>query len=142
MSNGRILFGIILALVLVALVAGAGWYAYNVGVARGLVMETGSVPPLENGAPVPYSAPFGYYPYWGFHYPFGFGFGLLGCLVPLLFLFLFFGLFRFLFWRPRWGWDGRHGGWDPARGEIPPRIKEWHRQLHEEERARPTAEAS
>lgn len=124
--NRRIILGVLLVLVLVAGAAGLGIYAYNVGVAQGLAenVQLTDLPPGAEARPYPY--------YYGgpflFHRPFGFGF--FGCFGPLLFLFLFFVLFRGLWWGGPW----RHGpGW--KRGHwghgVPPTFEEWHRQAHE-----------
>ncbi|MBI4673037.1 MAG: hypothetical protein HY741_15390 [Chloroflexi bacterium] len=138
MGRARIVFGIVAALLLVGLVVGVGWAAYNAGVMQGIMMS-GATPP--NGT-FPPPAPF-YAPYGMFH-PFGFGFGILGCLALFFFLFLFFGLLRLAFGGPHWrhGWGGgawikHHGGWDPSRGDIPPPVREWHRKLHEQEGTTP-----
>lgn len=131
----RILLGFVLALLVVGAVAGIGWTAYNAGVAQGFVESGKMVAPTTNGTVVPV-APFGFYGPYGFHRPFGFGFGLIGCLVPLLFFVLIFGMFRFMFSSRRgYGWGGpwMRGGWDPAQGDIPPRVQELHRKLHEQE---------
>ena len=122
--NGRIIIRVLLALVLLAGVVGIGIYVYNAGVAQGLA-ESGQLGVPETGG-VPY-------PYYGgpfFLRPFGWGFGLLGCLIPLLFVFLFFGLLRGLFWRGRWGWgpSGHRGRWEKG---VPPMFEEWHRRAHE-----------
>jgi len=129
--NRRIILGILLALVLVAGAVAVGAYAYNAGVAQGLVQSGQLVAPEGGTVPYPYyGGPF----FW--HRPFGFGFGFLGCLFPLLFFFLFFGLLRGLFWG-RWGggqrgW-GSHGPWggEHSRG-VPPMFEEWHKQAHGE----------
>jgi hypothetical protein len=118
--NGRIFLRIVLALVFIAALLGLGTYVYNVGVAQGLA-ESGKLV-----APVPGSVP---YPYYGgpfFFRPFGFGFGFLGCVVPLLFLLLFFGLLRGILWRSHWG--GHRGHWEKG---VPPMFEEWHRKAHE-----------
>jgi hypothetical protein len=122
--NRRIIFGVLLALVLIAGAVSLGTYVYNAGVAQGLV-ESGKLTDLPPGAEAKlypyYGGPFGY------HRPFGFGF--FGCLGPLLFFLLFFGLFRWLWWGGPWGW-GR--GWKhgyEGRG-VPPMFEEWHRQAH------------
>ncbi len=118
--NGRIFLRIVLALVFIAALLGLGTYVYNVGVAQGLA-ESGKLV-----APVPGSVP---YPYYGgpfFFRPFGFGFGFLGCVVPLLFLMLFFGLLRGFLWRSHWG--GHHSHWEKG---VPPMFEEWHRKAHE-----------
>lgn len=127
--SGRFLISGLLVLVLLAGAAGVGVIAYNYGVAQGL-MQSGQIVAPEGGA-VPYA-----YPYYGpffFHRPF-FGFGLLGCLFPLLFFFVVFGLLRALFWRGPWGW-GRRGGWGhhgPWGKGVPPMFEEWHKRAHGE----------
>lgn len=135
MRYAKVLIGFMLALLVVGVVAGIGWTAYNAGVAQGLV-ESGKIVPSSTGGAVVPVAPFGLYGPFGFHRPFGFGFGLLGCLVPLLFFLFLFSMFRLMF-RPRWGrgWGGpwMRGGWDPAHGDIPPGVQEWHRKLHEQD---------
>lgn len=134
MRASRILFGVVLALVFVALVASVGWTAYNAGIAQGM-MESGKlVVPTTTGSVVPVApmyAPF------GFHRPFGFGFGLFACLVPFFLLLFFVMLMRFAF-RPRWGGPWMRGGWDPSQGDVPERVKEWHRKLHENDNPTPT----
>ena len=126
--NGRIILIGLLVLALLAGAVGVGVYAYNAGVAQGLVQSGKLVAPEGGVAP---------YPYYGgpffFHQPFGFGFGFLGCLFPLLFFFLIFGLLRGIFWRGPWGWrhgwgGGHHGPW--GKGGVPPMFEEWHRQAH------------
>jgi hypothetical protein len=130
----RVILGILLAALLVAGGVGIGLTAYNYGVARGLV-DSGRVA-VEGGrfvGPHFYGAPF-------FGRPFGFGFGFLGCLIPVLFFFLLFGLFRFIFWRP-WGWGhrGHWGGpWMHGEGKgVPPMFEEWHKRAHGEQAAPP-----
>jgi hypothetical protein len=82
---------IVIALLVIAAIAGVGVYEYRLGVAHGIA-TSGKFPA---GAP-------GVYPYphwgWGFH-PFGFVF-------PLLFLFLIFGLGRRFLWGG-WGRSAR-----------------------------------
>ena len=134
----KIVFRVLAALALIAGVAAVGVLAYNAGVAQGLAQSGEIVLPEPGTGPVPYS----YYggPFF-FHRPFGFGFGFLGCLFPLLLFFLFFALLRGFLWRGPWGWG--HHGWGP-RGpcgkDIPPMwrerahgvFEEWHRQAHGE----------
>ena len=133
MRYGRFLFGVVLTLLLVGLVAGVGWTAYNAGITQGVVESGKLVVPSGEGNVVPAApmyTPFRFYGAYGFRHPFGFG--ILGCLVPLFFVFLLFALLRFAF-RPRWGggpW--MRGGWDSSQGDVPDRVKEWHRKLHEE----------
>jgi len=140
-NTGRILLGIGLALLLIIVVAGVGWYGYNMGIAQ-TAIQNGQIAPAPNGV-APFVRPYGF----GFYRPFGFGFGFLGCLIPLLFILLIFGLLRFLFWGPRWGrgwgrgWGYGPYGWDPSRGDIPPPLKDLHRRLHESESNPPPTSA-
>ena len=127
--NGKIWLRIFAALVLVAAVAGIGFFAYQAGIAQGSPITIQS--PQGQSLPAPY-------PYYGwgmpFH-PFGFGFG---CFIPLIGLFLFFialRSFRLLFWGPRWGWGHHmHGPWRGHWGEhgVPPMFEEWHKRMHGE----------
>ncbi len=103
-------------LILIVLVAGAiGLVGYQLGLSQGVAT---TVPLAPGIAPVAYYAPF--------HF---FGFGFLGLLFPILFLFLIFGLGRALFWSGRWGGPGyRHGYW----GDPQARLEEWHKAAHGE----------
>ena len=117
--NGRIVLRVLFVLVMLAVVAGVGFYAYNIGVAQGLAGSAGLTAPMAPGV-----TPHLYYgrPFFG---PFGFGFG--GCLFPLLFAFLALILLRGLFWRGHWA-HGHHGHWGQG---VPPMFEEWHRKAHE-----------
>jgi len=127
----RIALGVLLTIALVGGAVALGWSAYNTGLAQG-AMQAGSQVAPPAGNPVPFYA---YGPY-RFH-PFGFGFGFLGCLGPLLFVFLVFGLFRLLFWGGM-GHHHRHWGWGPKGPFMPEefrnhwreRAEEWHREQH------------
>jgi hypothetical protein len=99
-----------LRLIVVAIIAVVvGAFAYQLGLSQGLAT---TIP--AGAAPVAYYG----YPHWGF------GFGFLGFLFPLLFLFLIFGALRAAVWGGRghgyrgWGGDGRS------------RIEELHNELH------------
>jgi hypothetical protein len=124
--NGRIAFGILIALLCLAGAIGIGVYAYNLGVAQGLA-DSGKLPaPAVGVMPYPYwYAPFGFHP---------FGFGLLSCLFPLFLFFVFFSIMRMMFWRARWG--GMHRKWQDG---VPPMAEEWHRKMHEQQPAEPKA---
>lgn len=126
--NGRFVLGVLLALVLIAGAIGVGVYAYNAGVAQGMIASGKIVVPSTDVVPAPYTGGHFFYRPYGFH-----AFGLLGCLVPLLFFFLFFGLIRAFVWRGHWGWGGmHHRHWDKE--TIPPMVEEWHRKMHEVEK--------
>ena len=121
-SGFRIAIGLVLVVALIAAAAALGWMAYNAGLAQGAAQAAG--------------APLGPPGMYGPHFMAPFGFGFLGCLVPLAFLFLVFSLFRLV----AWGGMGRHwhGGWGPGRGFMPEgmkqhwreRMEEWHREAH------------
>lgn len=140
---GRAIVTFLFALILVGVLVGVGTEIYQSGVAQG-VIDAGRFPA---GAPVPVAG------YGGGH-----GFGFLGLLFPLLFLFLIFGLVRAAFSRGRgwghgyghgygrgygWGpgWDkggspmsggpGGQGGPDEWREERDRSMAELHRRLHE-----------
>lgn len=124
----RVIATFISVLITLALLVGVGAYAYQAGVQQGAAQ----IAPNADGAVVaPRVVPY----YYGFH-PFGFGFGALGCLAPLFFIFLFvcaINLIRFAIWGPRWGW--RHHGWRGhwMHGEgVPPMFEEWHKKMHGE----------
>ncbi len=127
--NRRFWLPIVLVFVLIALFACIGASAFNAGIAQGVAqsgrLETPPQAPSQGVAPYPYP-----YPYRGpfFFRPFGWGFGLFGLLVPLFLLFLFFGLFRAIFWHRRWGRYGPRGDWGQG---VPPAFEEWHRRAHE-----------
>lgn len=122
--NGRFVLGVLLAIFLIVGAVGVGVYAYNVGVTQGMVDSGKVTPPV---APAPYAYPFAG-PF--FFHPFGWGFGFLSCLFPLLFFFVIFSLIRLVIWGPRWGWR-HHRHWDHDEGNVPPMVEEWHRKMHE-----------
>ena len=134
--NGRAIVTFLLGLLFVGILVGVGTGIYQAGLAQGIV-DAGRFPA---GTAVPVA---GYG--WGFH-----GFGFLGLLFPLLFLFLIFGLIRAAFGRGRgWGggWGGHYGygpgwgkGYGPGSGgpegwreERERQISDLHRRLHDEE---------
>jgi hypothetical protein len=144
--NRRVVLGIFVVLLLVIVAVGAGGVAYRIGIAQGLAANPQLVAPQGSGvAPV---APF-YYGMPGFYgRPFGFGgFGFLGCLFPLLGIFLVFGLVRAIFWGGRWGgrrgwgghgWGGQDGqDFGPGGQGVPPMFAEWHKRSHGEQPPQP-----
>ena len=119
-SGWRIAVGLVLVVALIGAGAALAWMAYNAGLAQ--TAAPGAVAPAG-------VAPYGLYRP---HYMAPFGFGFVGCLVPLAFLFLVFGLFRLVVW----GGMGRHmmhGGWGMHGGmreHWQQRMDEWHREAH------------
>lgn len=97
----------LIAITIFALIIGA--FAYQIGLSQGLAT---TIP--AGAAPVAYYG----YPHWGF------GFGFLGLLFPLFFLFLIFGALRAAMWGGRGGYGKGWGGNGRAR------IEELHRELH------------
>ena len=134
--NGRAIVSFLFGLIVVGILVGVGVGIYQAGVTQGIV-DAGRVPAA------------GVVPVAGY-YGWGHGFGFLGLLFPLLFLFLIFGLVRAAFGRGRgWGggWGGRYGygpGWGKGYGpgvggpeawreERERQISDLHRRLHDEE---------
>ncbi len=139
----RTALGVLIVLVIAAGILALGWTVYNAGVAQGAAQSGASVAPQGAG---PGIAPFyGSGPY--FFHPHGFGFGFLGCLVPLFVVFLGFALLRMVMWGPWMGpghfGPGMHGrfrgeGWRGRWGEM---AEEWHRQAHARGSTGPSAGA-
>jgi hypothetical protein len=122
---GRGIFGVLAAIVVVAVVAGIGIGVYNAGVSEG-VAEAARLAQAAGESPAPVVYP-PYIGHPGYGYGWGGGFGFFGILFGILFLFLIFGLVRAAFGWGRWGGGGRGpGGWE-SRNE---RIAELHRELH------------
>jgi hypothetical protein len=121
MQRGGLVRGLLVAILLIVAIGGAAYYAYCAGMAQGLMDSGKLVAPATGAAPI---APLRYYG--RFIHPFGFGFGALGCVFPVLFLFLFMGLLRGVFFHRHWGMH--HPDWE---NRVPPRFEEWHRRAHE-----------
>lgn len=110
MGFARALFAMIVILAI-------GLVGYQIGISQTIATQ------LPAGA-----APVAYY-----GYPYHFGFGFLGFLLPLFFLFLFFGLMRAAFGGGRgWSKDGHGYGYMGRWGDGRQRIEELHRELHGE----------
>lgn len=125
----RIAGALLLALVLIAGAAGLGYMAYNAGLAQGAAQAGEQIAPPA-GSPVPFgTAPYRYHP---------FGFGFLGCLGPLFFLFLVFFAFRLVFGFGRrghggpWSWHRGPFGSDEMRKRWMDKAEDWHRRQHGE----------
>jgi hypothetical protein len=121
----HIAFRIIAGLVLLAAIAGIGFFAYQAGVTHG---AAANIQIAAAGSPELYRGmPYGHF--MGFP-----GFGLFGVLFAFFLLFLAFGAMRRLIWGPRWGMM-RHMGHGPMGhgpwGEgVPPMFAEMHRKAH------------
>lgn len=122
---------VILALILTAGLVGLGLVVFNAGVAQG-VAESGNWVAPAAGSAVP-----GPYAWHG--YPHIWGFGPLGCLIPLLLVLVLFGFLRRLFWFRPWGPGGVYPGWGHHRRghtgwekDYPPFFDAWHRRAHGE----------
>ena len=131
--NGNVGLRIIAALVLIAAIAGIGYFAFQAGMAQGSPITIEAPSGDGNALPAPY-------PYYGygygmpFHHPWGFGFGCFGPLLALFLIFLALKSFRLLFWGPRWGWGHHRGGHRPWgrhwENGVPPMFEEWHKRAH------------
>jgi hypothetical protein len=129
-------------LLLTALFVGGGVMAYKAGIAQGIsqapAVATAISKAAENGqvAPIPpmmYGQEYGYgYPMYGHH----FGFLPFGICGSILFLFLFLGMMKMIFFRGMWHRDGgehRHGPWGRHwENGVPPMFEEWHKRAHGE----------
>ena len=122
--NGKIVFRIVSALVLVAAIAGIAFVAYNAGVA--------------NGSPVTLNAPEGQpYPMPYYHHSFGmpmpfFGFGCFGIIITLFLFAMAMKAFRMMAFGRHFGHMHGHGPWRHDWGEkgVPPMFEEWHKRAH------------
>jgi len=114
----------VVVLVTVLLAVSVGYFAYNAGVAHG-VMTGQQIAAAGAGGTTPAVPPAALYWYgYGWHRPWGFGF------FPFLFLMFFFiWALRALAWGGPWRrhrYYGRGYYFDP-----PPTFDEWHRRAHE-----------
>ena len=103
--GNRTVFWLMLGLLLVATVAGVGYYAYSAGVVHGIAESEHAAP---GGGP-----PVVVWPRWGF------GFGFFPFFPVFFFILIWFLLLRGLFWRGR-GWS-RGCGWGYGSG-VPPQM--------------------
>jgi hypothetical protein len=135
MNGNNVGLRILSAIILVAAIAGIGFFAFRAGVAQGSPVTIQAPSGQSQTVPMPY-------PYYGYGMPFhpwgfGFGFGCFGPLLVLFLVFLAFRAFRFAFWGPRWGWGHHHmhgrGPWGRNwENGVPPMFDEWHKKAHGE----------
>ena len=136
-----IVFRVLGLLLVLGLIAGAGAFGYQAGMARGIEQapEVASAieKAAENGQPETPMYGHGY----GYGYPHGYAFGYRHHFNPfgaicfsILFLFLFFGAMKMLFFRRMrhgWGHHGHQGPWGKGwEGNVPPPFEEWHKRAH------------
>ena len=146
--NKHILFRILAGLVILAAIAGIAVFAFQMGMARGAVLNlpagSNAAPQLGPGLEHGFGRGFGGMPFRG-HMGFFNPFGFLKCLIPLFLLFLVFAFFRRMMWGRHmmgghgpWG-DHGHGPWGHhTEGEgVPSRFEEWHRRSHEKSAEKP-----
>jgi len=132
-------------LLLLGLIAGGVFMAFQAGQAQGIsqapVVATAIAQAAETGqgAPIPpmmYGRGYGYgydYPMYGHH----FGFFPFGAICgSLFFLFFFFGFMKMIFFRHMWHGEGQHGHhgrwgrhWEDG---VPPMFNDWHKRAHGE----------
>jgi hypothetical protein len=133
-NRGSFALRLIGVLLLVGLMIGGGVMAYRAGVTQGITQAPevaraiSSAAESGQGMPVP-AYGYGYgYPSYGFRPHFGF-FPFGGIFGFILFIFLFFGLMRLIFFRP-WAWHYGHmhgrGSWKGNGGPwgTPPWARE------------------
>ena len=136
--NGRFLPRALAFVLLLVVLGGLGFLAYNAGVSAGVTQAAQVV--VQDGQPVTV-VPYAPYPYWHG------GFGFFGFIFWIIGFFLIIGLLRAIFGWGRWGrgggW-GRHGyyggpggpgmggpgGPGGPYGDRADRVAEWHRELH------------
>jgi hypothetical protein len=143
MFRNGLIFRIVGALLLIGLAAFGGVMAYRAGMAQGIsqapVVATAISKAAESGqvAPIP---PMAYHGYgYGYGYPMvgpHFGFSPFGAICgSILFLFLFFGALRMIFFRRMWHghWGHEHGPWGRHwENGVPPMFNEFHKRAHGE----------
>lgn len=130
-----IVFRIVTALVMIGILLGLGGLVFRAGYFQGLATDGNWLEGPRQYLDLPYRG-------YGGHF---FGFGFIGCLIPLLLIFFVFGAMRMIFWRGAYPWRGmhHHGPWGaPWMGghpgekadwekNAPPMFVEWHRRAHE-----------
>ena len=134
--NRNIVLRIVSALVLLAVIAGVGMFAFRAGMSQGLATNVSELPQFQD---LPKDGVPPMYRYDGFGRGYGmpfhrshFGFGIFGFLFTLFLFFLALKALRILFWGPRWGHHGGHG-WGKWEGGAPPMFEEWHKKMHGEQ---------
>ncbi|MBI5936055.1 MAG: hypothetical protein HY867_20310 [Chloroflexi bacterium] len=129
--NGKFVFRIFAALVMVAAIAAVAFFAFNAGVAKGSPITINA--PEGQSLPMPYAYAYGHG--MPFHRPFGMGFGCFGIFFTFVIFVIAMKAFRFAMWGPRWGHHMHgHGPWRHGMDgkNVPPFFEEWHKRAHGE----------
>ncbi len=148
-----ILFRVLGLLLVLGLIAGAGAFGYQAGMARGIEQAPEVAAAIDKAAEdgQPAMPMYGHGYSYGYPQPYGFGFhhhfNPFGAICfSFLFLFLFFGAMRMLFFRRMrhgWGHHGHHGPWGKGwEGNVPPHFEEWHKRAHGEKPAEGNEESA
>jgi hypothetical protein len=120
-------FGWLTGLLMIAIAAIAGAYAYNLGVAHGIAESGRALSAPGTGGPAVVMWP----------RPWGFGFGFFP-FFPFLIVLFWFAVLRGICWRGGWR---RHGWNDYRNGGVPPAFEEWHRRAHSQPGTPPPSDA-
>ncbi len=143
MFRNGLVFRVIGVLLLIGLLAAGGFMAFKAGEANGIsqapVVATAITNAAENGQgvnmpPMMYGHGYGYgqgYPMmYGRHH---FGFFPGGICFSILFLFLFFGFLKMIFFRGMRHGRHMHGPWGRHWEDgVPPMFNDWHKRAHSE----------
>lgn len=144
MFRNGLIFRLIGVLLLLGLVVAGGYTTYKAGIAQGIMQSPDVAAAIEKTAENGQAAPI--IPMYSYGYPHPYGFGHPHFFNPffavcgsILFLFVFFGALRMIFFRPwRMGW-GHRGHWGKGwEGNIPSFVEEWHKRAHGEKPAEDT----
>lgn len=143
MFRNGLVFRVIGVLLLIGLIAAGGFMAFKAGEANGIsqapAVATAIANAAENGQavnvpPMMYGHGYGYgpgYPMMYGHHHFGFFPG--GICFSILFLFLFFGFLKMIFFRGMRHGHHRHGPWGRNWEDgVPPMFNDWHKRAHGE----------
>lgn len=142
MFRNGLVFRVIGVLLLIGLIAAGGFMAFKAGEANGIsqapVVATAIADAAENGQavnvpPMMYGHGYGYGHGYPMTYRHHFGFFPGGICFSILFLFLFFGFLKMIFFRGMHHGHHRHGPWGKHWEDgVPPMFNDWHKRAHGE----------
>ncbi|MBI9049913.1 MAG: hypothetical protein JEZ00_10860 [Anaerolineaceae bacterium] len=130
--SSKIWFRVLISVILLAALIGAGLWVYNMGVVQGAAVDfDGELPAVFSGRYMPHGGMISEYGHGGmFFSPFRF-------LGGIIFLFFILAGFRLLFFGFRGHGHFRHhryGKWQECGPDgVPPMVEDWHRKMHEKE---------